>query len=152
MFPTKKMLGTKMWSAPMSETLSGEPLSEPGVVATEFEIATELDPEDSKLVTLARSARARNGTTEGAAVRDDTGRTYVATSVTLPSLALSAVQAAIVMAVASGADRLEAVALVTHADEIAVADRAVIADLGGDPIFVIAGYDGTVRSTVGSVR
>ena len=37
-----------------------------------------LDPEDRKLLTLARSARARNGVPEGAAVRDETGRTYVA--------------------------------------------------------------------------
>ncbi|MDT4974504.1 MAG: hypothetical protein QOG98_262, partial [Pseudonocardiales bacterium] len=49
-----------------------------------------LDPEDAKLVTLARSARARTGATQGAAVRDGDGRTYVATSVALPSLALSA--------------------------------------------------------------
>ncbi|KIX78659.1 cytidine deaminase, partial [Streptomyces sp. MBRL 601] len=40
--------------------------------------STELHPEDRKIVTLARSARARNGVPEGAAVRDETGRTYVA--------------------------------------------------------------------------
>lgn len=40
--------------------------------------ALDLDPEDRKIVTLARSARARNGVPEGAAVRDETGRTYVA--------------------------------------------------------------------------
>ena len=34
--------------------------------------------EDAKLVTLARSARARLGAAEGAAVRDEMGRTYVA--------------------------------------------------------------------------
>jgi hypothetical protein len=106
---------------------------------------SELDPEDAKLVTLARSARARNGTTEGAAVRDDTGRTYVATSVQLPSLALSAVQAAVVMAVASGAAALEAVAVVTSAAEFTEADRTVVTDLGGQPAFVLAGYDGVVK-------
>ncbi|EST35931.1 hypothetical protein N566_17040, partial [Streptomycetaceae bacterium MP113-05] len=54
-----------------------------------------MDPEDRKIVTLARSARARNGVPEGAAVRDETGRTYVAGSVQLPSLALSALRTAI---------------------------------------------------------
>ena len=50
-----------------------------------------LGDEDVKLVTLARAVRARNGAVEGAAVRDDTGRTYAATPVVLPSLAVSAV-------------------------------------------------------------
>ncbi|MGW0072560.1 cytidine deaminase, partial [Streptosporangium sandarakinum] len=62
-----------------------------------------LDPEDNKIIVLARSARARNGTAEGAAVRDETGRTYVATDVALPSLTLSALQVAVAMAVSSGA-------------------------------------------------
>ena len=43
-----------------------------------------LGAEDLKLITLARSARARNGAPEGAAVRDGDGRTYVATTVSLP--------------------------------------------------------------------
>ena len=38
---------------------------------------TELtDPEDKKIVTLARSTRARTGVLEGACVRDTDGRTY----------------------------------------------------------------------------
>ncbi|MDT4979191.1 MAG: hypothetical protein QOG07_1070, partial [Pseudonocardiales bacterium] len=71
-----------------------------------------LDPEDAKLVTLARSARARTGATQGAAVRDGDGRTYVATSVALPSLALSALQVAVAMAVSSGAPGLEAAVVI----------------------------------------
>jgi hypothetical protein len=71
-----------------------------------------LDPEDSKILTLARGARARNDAIEGAAVRDTTGRTYVAIPVDLPSLKLSALQVAIAMAVASGAATLEAAAVV----------------------------------------
>jgi hypothetical protein len=94
-----------------------------------------LDPEDAKLVTLARSARARNGTAEGAAVRDDTGRTYVATSVSLPSLSLSAVQAAVVIAMASGASALEAVALVSPT-ALSDADQAVANEVGGSPVFI----------------
>ena len=72
--------------------------------------ATErgLDPEDVKLATLARSARARTKAAQGAAVRDTDGRTYVATTVHLPSLTLSALQLAVCMAVSSGALGLEA--------------------------------------------
>jgi hypothetical protein len=94
-------------------------------------VSDELGAEDAKLVTLARAVRARNGAVEGAAVRDDTGRTYAATPVVLPSLAVSAVQAAVVMAVASGARGLEAAALVTPVDGILEEDRAVVREFGG---------------------
>jgi hypothetical protein len=108
-----------------------------------------LDPEDRKIVTLARSARARNGVPEGAAVRDDTGRTYVAGTVELASLKLSALQTAVAMAVASGAKSLEAAAVVTDAESASGEDLAAVRDLGGPqtPVLV-AGVDGTVRSTV----
>ncbi|MET8802279.1 cytidine deaminase [Streptomyces sp. NPDC004546] len=108
-----------------------------------------LDPEDRKIVTLARSARVRNGVPEGAAVRDETGRTYVAGSVALPSLRLSALRTAVAMAVASGAGSLEAAALVTDAESVADEDLAAVADLGGagTPV-LLAGLDGVVRVTV----
>jgi hypothetical protein len=111
--------------------------------------SSALDPEDRKIVTLARSARARNGVPEGAAVRDETGRTYVAGSVGLPSLRLSALQTAVAMAVASGAASLEAAAVVTEADGAAEADLAAVRDLGGagTPV-LLAGPDGVVRKTV----
>ena len=41
----------------------------------------ELEPEDAKIVTLARSALARTGAPEGAAVRDTDGRTYTGVTV-----------------------------------------------------------------------
>ncbi|MEU1405713.1 cytidine deaminase [Streptomyces sp. NPDC005728] len=108
-----------------------------------------LDPEDRKIVTLARSARARNGVPEGAAVRDETGRTYVAGSVELASLKLSALRTAVAMAVASGARSLEAAAVVSEAEGVAPEDRAAVADLGGagTPV-LLAGPDGAVRLTV----
>ncbi|CAL9440531.1 hypothetical protein SUDANB96_02244 [Streptomyces sp. enrichment culture] len=108
-----------------------------------------LDPEDRKIVTLARSARARNGVPEGAAVRDDTGRTYVAGTVALDSLRLSALQTAVAMAVASGARSLEAAAVVTESGGVSDQDRAAVRDLGGarTPVLV-AGPDGTVHTTV----
>ncbi|MEV5336663.1 cytidine deaminase [Streptomyces werraensis] len=109
----------------------------------------DLTPEDRKIVTLARSVRARNGVPEGAAVRDETGRTYVAGTVSLESLQLSALRTAVAMAVASGATSLEAAAVVTEAKSASDEDRAAVRDLGGarTPVLV-AGPDGTVRETV----
>ncbi|WP_328298562.1 cytidine deaminase [Streptomyces sp. NBC_00435] len=110
--------------------------------------STGLGPEDSKIITLARSARARNGVAEGAAVRDETGRTYVAGTVALDSLKLSALQTAVAMAVASGAQSLEAAAVVSAADAPADADRAAVRDLGGpDTPVLLAGPDGILKST-----
>ncbi|MET7593905.1 MULTISPECIES: cytidine deaminase [unclassified Streptomyces] len=108
-----------------------------------------LDPEDRKIVTLARSARARNGVPEGAAVRDETGRTYVAGTVALDSLKLSALRTAVAMAVASGAKSLEAAAVVTDAESASADDLAAVGDLGGPgtPVLV-AGADGVVRATL----
>lgn len=106
-------------------------------------------PEDRKIITLARSARARNGVPEGAAVRDETGRTYVAGTVALESLRLSALQTAVAMAVASGAQSLEAAAVVSDADAASDADRAAVRDLGGPgtPV-LLAGPDGELKSSV----
>ncbi|WP_309097034.1 cytidine deaminase [Streptomyces sp.] len=111
--------------------------------------SSALDPEDRKIVTLARSARARNGVPEGAAVRDETGRTYVAGTVALDSLKLSALRTAVAMAVASGARSLEAAAVVTEAESVSDEDRAAVRDLGSaqTPV-LLAGLDGTVHSTV----
>ncbi|SEL69919.1 hypothetical protein [Nonomuraea pusilla] len=108
-------------------------------------VPVTLDPEDSKIITLARSARARNEAAEGAAVRDETGRTYAATNVALDALTLSAVQVAAAMAVSSGARSLEAAALVTAGEGPSDADRAVVAELGVASLLV-AGPDGTLRS------
>jgi hypothetical protein len=105
--------------------------------------APELDPEDAKIITLARSARARNRTPEGAAVRDATGRTYAAVTVALPALKLSALEVAVAMAVSSGADRLEAAAIVSEAAELADADYAAARDLNVGAVF-LAAPDGTV--------
>ena len=108
-----------------------------------------LGPEDRKLLTLARSTRARNGVPEGAAVRDETGRTYVAGSVALPSLQLSALQTAVAMAVASGAGSLEAAAVVTESEEIPAGDLSAVHDFSGQATTVLlAGPDGQLRATV----
>ena len=105
----------------------------------------ELDGEDAKLVTLARSARARTGGAEGAAIRDDIGRTYVAATVALPSLSLTALQAAVAAAVSSGVQRLEAAVVVTEAATLDDASRRAAIDLGvAEPIVVDA--EGEVRT------
>ena len=89
------------------------------------------DPEDTKLVTLARSTRARTRAAEGAAVRDLDGRTYAAATVDLPSLSVSALQVAVAMAVASGAQGLEAAVVLTDAASLADVDVAAARDLAG---------------------
>ena len=86
---------------------------------------TELAPEDAKLITLARAALARLGADSAAAVRDDTGRTYVAGPVALPSLSLSALQSVVAVAVASGAPKLEAAAVLGLRDVDAEGAAAV---------------------------
>ena len=107
-----------------------------------------LSAEDNKLVILARSARARVAAVEGAAVRDQDGRTYAAASVVLPSMSVTALQLAVASAVASGASSLEAAAVVTEASMLDGAGHAAVRDLAlGAPIHVAA-PDGSLLGTV----
>lgn len=93
------------------------------------------NPEDIKINKLARAARARTGARQGASVRDTDGRTYAATSIDLDHLKLSAIAVAVAMAVSSGAQGLEAVALVS--EEVPTKeDLAIIADLPGTDVAV----------------
>jgi hypothetical protein len=104
------------------------------------------DPEDAKLVTLARSTRARTGAAEGAALRDQDGRTYAGATVGLPTLALTAVQTAVAMAVAGG---LEAVVVLGDAAVVHEADLSVVRDFGGAGVPVhLATPDGTLVASV----
>jgi hypothetical protein len=105
-------------------------------------------PEDLKIITLARAARARVQAAEGAAVRDETGRTYAAAAVALPSLQLSALHLAVAMAVSSGAASLEAAALVSDGPGPGPADLAAVRDLGPHAVVFHAAADGTVRATL----
>jgi hypothetical protein len=108
----------------------------------------ELTAEDAKLVTLARSARARIGAVEGAAVRDGDGRTYASATVALPSLTLTALQLAVASAVAAGAVKLEAAAVVTEASTLDGAGHAAVRDLSADAPVHLAGPDGVLYGTV----
>src|ERR1700761_6420339 len=112
------------------------------------EVPEARGPEDDKIITLARAARARVAAAEGAAVRDETGRTYAAAAVALPSLRLSALHLAVAMAVSSGAASLEAAALVSDGHAPAPADLAAVRELGPDAVVFYAAPDGTVLATL----
>jgi hypothetical protein len=102
-----------------------------------------LDPEDAKLVTLARGARARIAAASGAALRDETGRTYAAADVSLPSLALSALALAVAQAVSAGSRAAEAAVVVGR--EPTSTDLDVLRELGGPGIRVLhCSSDGSV--------
>jgi len=105
-------------------------------------------PEDLKIITLARAARARVESAEGAAVRDETGRTYAAAAVALPSLQLSALHLAVAMAASSGAAALEAAAVVSDGEAPDPGDIAAVRELGPDAIVFHATPDGTVRAVL----
>jgi hypothetical protein len=109
---------------------------------------SDLSAEDAKLVTLARSARARTGAPEGAAVRDTDGRTYLAATVALPSLRLSALQAAVAAAVGSGVTGLEAAVVVSDADAAEDDGVAAVRDLTASAPVHLAGPDGALRATL----
>ncbi len=93
-----------------------------------------VDPEDRKLATLARATRLRAKAAEGAAIRDTDGRTYAAATVNLPSLQISAVQAAVAMAVAAGVRGLEAAVIHTGATEVSAQDAQALAEFNGAPV------------------
>jgi hypothetical protein len=104
-----------------------------------------LSAEDAKLVTLARGARGRAGSAAGAAVRDETGRSYAGADVRLPMLDLSALALAVAQAVAAGARGAEA-AVVVGTDPTPD-DLEVLRYLAGPGVPVWAcDADGTVRS------
>ncbi|GAA1848606.1 cytidine deaminase [Pseudonocardia ailaonensis] len=109
---------------------------------------SELDPEDAKIVTLARGSRARTGAAEGAAVRDTDGRTYAAATVDLPSLQLTALQAAVAAAVSSGAPGLEAAAVVTEAGTADEPSLAAVRDLTAGATVLVADPSGALVATL----
>ncbi len=89
-----------------------------------------MTPEDEKLVALARAARARTQAVQGAAVRDETGRSYAGASVALPSLRVGALDLAVAQAAAAGARGLEAAVVVGGGAPVVDAVR----DLGGTEV------------------
>ncbi len=98
----------------------------------------ELSAEDAKLVTLARATRARIEAAEGAAVRDENGRTYAAATVELPSLRLTALEVCVAMAISAGSRGLEAAVVLTQALG-GVAGLAAVRDFAGPGVPVHVG-------------
>ena len=114
----------------------------------------DLDPEDAKIVTLARGARLRahaphTGVAEGAAVRDTDGRTYAGATVENadPALTTSALRAAVAAAASSGARSFEAAAVVGGL-LVSEADVAVLREFGVGVPMLLAADDGSVHHTV----
>lgn len=114
----------------------------------------DLDPEDAKIVTLARAARLRahaphTGVAEGAAVRDTDGRTYAGATVENgdPALTTSALRAAVAAAASSGARTFEAAAVVGGA-LVSEADVAVLREFGVGVPLLLADDDGALRHTI----
>lgn len=99
------------------------------------ELVPPTDPEDIKIITLARSALARTRAAQGACLRDTDGRTYAGTSVELEHLKLSAIQVVVAMAVSSGAQGVEAVAL-AGPENPSKDDAQAIGDLARGPAAV----------------
>lgn len=85
-----------------------------------------LTADEEKLFALARSARARIEAVAGAAVMDETGRTYNGAAVGLPHLHLAALQVAVAQAASAGARHLTGAVVVGAPDG---ADALVFADL-----------------------
>jgi len=115
---------------------------------------TELDPEDAKIVTLARGARLRahaphTGVAEGAAVRDTDGRTYAGATVENadPVLTTSALRAAVVAAASSGARTFEAATVVGGA-LVSEADVAVLREFGVGVPLLLADDTGAVHHSL----
>ncbi len=95
--------------------------------------------EDAKLVTLARSVRARTRAAEGAAVRDRDGRTYAGATVELASLRVSALGVCVAMAASSGSRGLEAAVVLTEAVALSDDDLAVVREFAGPGVPVHRG-------------
>ncbi|HEY9289730.1 MAG TPA: cytidine deaminase [Microlunatus sp.] len=105
------------------------------------------DPEDLKIITLARSSLARTQSGQGACLRDTDGRTYAGARVDLDHLKLSAVQVVVAMAVSSGAVGVEAVAVAGRTPD--EDDLAAIADLPGKQVAVwVTNPSGAVQDRI----
>lgn len=115
--------------------------------------AGDLDPEDAKILRLARTARQRayvtSGAGEGAAARDTEGRTYAAATVqhSDPSLTTTALRGALVAALSSGARTFEAFAVVGEQTALSDEDRDLLAEIAAGVPVLIADGGGSVVAT-----
>lgn len=101
---------------------------------------TNWNSEDDKLAVLAKGARSRVQAKVGAALRDETGRTYASAEVSIGSLALSAVEMVVAQAVASGSTGVESVVISSQSESgITDSEIELVRSLAGSgiPLFVI---------------
>ena len=116
--------------------------------------AADLDPEDTKLVRLARVAQQRayvlEAAGQGAAGRDTDGRTYAAATVEHPSpeLTTSALRGVLSAALSSGARRFEAFVVLPEADDLDPADRVLLAEYAPGVPVLLADANGIVVGQV----
>jgi hypothetical protein len=101
--------------------------------------------EDAKLLVLAKGARGRVSARQGAALRDETGRTYASARVDLPSLTLDALTLVVAQAAASGARGAEAAVVVGDDPEPSAIDALRDLARAGVPVWVCS-PDGSVRA------
>ena len=89
-------------------------------------------PEDEKLAVLAKGARARIQAKTGAALRDETGRTYASAEVSIGAFKLSAIEMVVAQAVASGSTGIESVVFSVSGDSsISDSDVELIREFAG---------------------
>lgn len=69
------------------------------------------NPEDAKLETLARATQRRTNSEQAAALRDSTGRTYVAINISIPDFTVDAATAVFTVAMASQISGIEAIVI-----------------------------------------
>ena len=108
-------------------------------------MSDSLDSEDAKLLTLARGARGRTSAIQGAAVRDEMGRTYSAATVDNGTLVISALDLAVAQAISAGARGAEA-AVVVGGEKVDIDGLRSLAGVGV-PVYVCTPA-GVVTDTV----
>lgn len=96
---------------------------------------------------LARATRARIGAAQGAALRDQDGRTYAGATVDLPTLKVSALGVCIAMAVASGSTGAEA-AVVLGESDLDPVDLQALREFAGEGVPV---HQGAPNGTLAAV-
>lgn len=102
---------------------------------------TNWNSEDDKLAVLAKGARSRVQAKVGAALRDETGRTYASAEVSIGSLKLSALEMVIAQAVASGSTGAESIVISSQMEyRISETDMELFRALAGTgvPVYVIS--------------
>ena len=98
------------------------------------------NPEDLKLLTLAKSTMARSNSKSAAALRDNTGRTYVAIPVKSGDFEVNSLIAVLVVAKASSINGIEAI-VVCGQEPSASSISVIKSEDSGAKIFLVSEAD-----------